>query len=317
VLHGAEALEPPVDPVIAQVVGALSAAGHETQTISVGTTIEPLITSLRAAEPDLVFNLTESFRDKSALDSNLAALLNLLELRYTGSSPSGLVLAGDKSLTKKLLSFHQIRTPEFATLYRGAVDHVGDLRFPLIVKPPQEDASIGITEQSVVRDVSELLSKIDELQAAYQSPVLVEEFIAGREFYVGVLGNQNARALPVIELHFRDRASNPLGIASFDVKWSEERDHETASIFPQDVPEELLARMQAIAVEAFHSLRLRDYARIDLRLNEAGEVFVIEVNPNCYLERNSEFARAAERAGIAYEALIPQIAELASARYAR
>jgi D-alanine-D-alanine ligase len=317
VLHGAEALEPPIDPVIEQVQSALTAAGHETTTIAVGDTIDPLISTLRTRAPDLVFNLTESFRDKSALDSNIAALLNLLELRYTGSSPSGLVLAGDKSLTKKLLSFHQIRTPEFATLYRGAADHVGDLRFPLIVKPPQEDASIGITEKSVVRDVSELLSRIDELQAAYQSPVLVEEFIAGREFYVGVLGNQNARALPVIELDFRDRKNNPLGIASFDVKWSEERDHETASVFPQNVPEELYNRMQSVALDAFHALRLRDYARIDLRVSDAGEVFVIEVNPNCYLERQSEFARAAERAGTPHPELIAQIAELAAARYAR
>jgi D-alanine-D-alanine ligase len=168
-----------------------------------------------------------------------------------------------------------------------------------------------------VRDVSDLLRMIDELQATYQSPVLVEEFIPGREFYVGVLGNQNAVALPVIELQFKDRTNNPHGIASFDVKWSETRDHETASIFPADVPKDLIERMQAIAVEAFHSLRLRDYARIDLRLSEAGEVFVIEVNPNCYLERNSEFARAAAQAGIAYEALVPQVAELANARYSR
>ncbi len=234
--------------------------------VAVGTSIEPIIANLRAAQPDLVFNLTESFNDKSALDSNLAALLNLLHLRYTGSSPSGLVLAGDKSLTKQLLGFHKIRTPEFATLYRGAADHVGELHFPLIVKPPQEDASIGINEKSVVRDVMELLRKMDELQAAYQSPILVEEFIAGREFYVGVLGNQNARALPVIELDFRDREKNPLAIASFDVKWAEERDHETASIFPEDLPEELATTMQTMAVDAFHALRLRDYARIDFRV---------------------------------------------------
>jgi D-alanine-D-alanine ligase len=142
VLHGAEALEPPVDPVIEQVQSALRTAGHETCAVAVGTSIEPLIASLRTITPDLVFNLTESFREKSALDSNLAALLNLLALRYTGSSPSGLVLAGDKSLTKKLLGFHQIRTPEFATLYRGAVDHVGDLRFPLIVKPPRSPSCV-------------------------------------------------------------------------------------------------------------------------------------------------------------------------------
>jgi len=317
VLHGADALEPPPDAVIEQVQSALTSAGHDTLTIAVGSSIEPIVANLRASAPDLVFNLTESFKDKSALDSSLAALLNLLGLRYTGSSPSGLILAGDKSLTKQLLGFHRIRTPEFATLYRGAVDHVGELRFPLIVKPPQEDASIGITEKSVVRDVTELLKRMDELQAAYQSPVLVEEFIAGREFYVGVLGNQNARALPVIELDFRDRTNNPHGIASFDVKWSETRDHETASIFPENLPEELVATMQATALDAFHALRLRDYARIDFRVNEAGEAFVIEVNPNCYLERNSEFARAAERAGIPYDDLVAQIAELAAARYAR
>jgi len=317
VLHGADALEPPADPVIEQVRGALEAAGHEATTLAVGRTIKPVVEQLQSAAPDLVFNLTESFREKSALDSSLASLLNLLQLRYTGSSPAGLMMAGDKSLTKKILSFHKIGTPQFATLYRGALDHAGDLRFPMIVKPPQEDASIGISEKSVVNDVGELLRKIDELQDAYQSPVLVEELIAGREFYVGVLGNASAQALPVIELEFSSDPENPHRIASFDVKWSAERDHTTRSVIPTDLDEKLTVRLQKSALDAFHALRLRDYARIDMRVNEAGDVFVIEANPNCYLEKNGEFARAADRAGIHYNDLIIRIVELASARYAR
>jgi D-alanine-D-alanine ligase len=315
VLHGADALEPPTDPVIEQVVQALQASGHEAQTLAVAAEIEPVVQSLRRHQPDLVFNLTESFRDKSALDSNLAALLNLLGLRYTGSSPAGLILAGDKSLTKKVLRFHGIATPDFATLYRGALDHVGELCFPVIVKPPQEDASIGISERSVVHDLASLLRRIDELQDVYRSPVLVEEFVAGREFYVGVLGNAHAEALPLVELEFVAAAEHGETVAGFDLKWDRDREGETRSIFPTDIPETLVQRMQHMALDAFHALRLRDYARVDLRLNERGAAFVIEVNPNCYLERGAEFARAAERTGIPYDALIERLVALAAARY--
>jgi D-alanine-D-alanine ligase len=201
-LHTADALEPPIDPVIEQLSGALRTLGHETESMVVDREVDALAGALRRHAPDLVFNLAESFRGKSALESNVAALLNLIDYRYTGSSPAGLFLAGDKSLTKKVLRFHGIQTPEFATLYRGAVDWAGDLTFPVIVKPPQEDASLGITSASVVREIKDLFARIDELQSEYQTPVLVEQFIEGREFYVGVLGNANPEALPVIELDF-------------------------------------------------------------------------------------------------------------------
>jgi D-alanine-D-alanine ligase len=145
VLHGADAAEAPEDPVLGQIESALRALDHEVTRVPVGGAIEQVVAALRSTDPGLVFNLAESFDGKSALESNVAALLNLLDLRYTGSSPAGLLMAGDKSLTKQVLGFQKIRTPEFATLYRGALDHAGDLRFPLIVKPPQEDASLGIT----------------------------------------------------------------------------------------------------------------------------------------------------------------------------
>ncbi len=323
VLHTAEALEPPADPVLDQICAALMSAGHTATLVAVESDVEPVVTSLRAAAPDLVFNLAESFGGKSALESNVAALLNLLGLRYTGSSPAGLLLAGDKSLTKKILRAHDIQAPKFTTLYRGALDLAGDLSFPLIVKPPQEDASIGITSSSVVQVLKELFGKIDQLQTEFQGPVLVEEFVDGREFYVGVLGNVTPEALPVIELDFSAMPAGRPRIASWEAKWGTdgqgagEEFAGTKSIFPEGVGEDLVKRMNSVAVECFQALRLRDYARIDLRVTASGEVYVIEVNPNCYLERESEFARAAERGGLTYDALIARIVDLASARYAR
>ncbi len=322
-LHTIDAAGPPPDPVLAQIEGVLTDAGHSTSRLMVDRTVEPLIAGLREAEPDLVFNFAESFDGKSALESNVAALLNLLGLRYTGSSPAGLIQAGDKTLTKKVLSFHGILTPRFASVYRGAVDWAGDIEFPLIVKPPQEDASLGITQKSIVRNVRDLLETMSALQAAYQSPALVEQFIDGREFYVGVLGNANARALPVIELDFSKFPTDRPRIASWEAKWGDAGDGKgaefdgTESIFPSDVPDELLQTMQRVALDAYGALRLRDYARIDLRVTPAGEVYVIEVNPNCYLEQSGEFARAAAQDGVPYPALIENIMELAAARYSR
>jgi D-alanine-D-alanine ligase len=328
-LHSCEALEPPVDPVIDQLASALESLNHHVTRVSTDTDVVPVVTALRKLQPELVFNLAESFAGRSALESNVAGLLNLLDFRYTGSSPAGLLVAGDKTLTKKVLRFHEIQTPDFATVYRGAVDWAEDIEFPVIVKPPQEDASIGITGSSVVNDLKELFDRIGSLQAEFKAPVLVEEFVDGREFYVGVLGNMEAEALPVMELDFSGLPAGAPRIASWEAKWGAdgsgagagaEKSEEfagTKSIFPTDLSEELVERMQRIAVEAFHALRLRDYARIDLRVAPDGEIFVIEVNPNCYLERKAEFARAAERNEISYHGLIARIVELAAARYAR
>jgi len=168
VLHSKDALDPPVDPLLGQLEAALAENGHTTRRLAVDDAVQPLIDELTREQPELVFNLAESFRGKSALESNVAALLNLLDLRYTGSSPAGLILAGDKTLTKKVLAFHGIQSAKFATMYRGQVDWSGDIKFPLLVKPPQEDASLGITQKSVVNDVKELLDVISSTQQEYQ-----------------------------------------------------------------------------------------------------------------------------------------------------
>ena len=323
ILHSADALEPPVDPVLAQISGVLERAGHETSLQVVLSDVVALATELRASEPELVVNLAEAFDGKSALESNVAALLNLLDLRYTGSSPAGLMLAGDKALSKKVLSFHSVLSPQFATVHRGDVEWAGDLSFPLIVKPPQEDASIGITRASVVNNVQELLEQMSEVQGRFQQPPLVEQFIDGREFYVGVIGNADARALPPMEMDFTGFPTDRPKIASWAAKWGDEGEDKgaeyagTRSILAKDLPPELDERLRKTALDAFHALRLRDYARVDMRATEAGEVYVIEVNPNCYLEESGEFARAAAADGMSYDALIGRLIELASARYAR
>jgi D-alanine-D-alanine ligase len=322
-LHTQDALEPPIDPVLDQIEAALRASGHESRRIVVDDAVEPVIASLTHERPDLVFNLAESFGGKSALESNVAALLNLLKLRYTGSSPAGLILAGDKTLTKKVLCFHGILTPRFATVFRGNVDWAGDINFPLILKPPQEDASLGITQKSIVHDIKELLESISSIQTEYESPVLAEEFIEGREFYVGVLGNSSAQALPIIELDFSKFPAGLPKIASWSAKWGDDGEGKgaefagTESVFPTDLSDELAERIKQVAVDAFRALRLRDYGRVDLRVTDAGQIYVIEVNPNCYLEAKSEFASAAAKDGIEYPTLINRIVELASARYSR
>ncbi|MBA2684249.1 MAG: ATP-grasp domain-containing protein [Gemmatimonadaceae bacterium] len=323
ILHSADAVEPPVDPVLAQIAGVLERAGHEIGFQIVMPDVVALATELRAAEPALVVNLAEAFDGKSALESNVAALLNLLDLRYTGSSPAGLMLAGDKALSKKVLSFHGVRSPEFATVHRGDVEWAGDLKFPLIVKPPQEDASIGITHASVVHNVQELLAQMGAVQGNFHQPPLIEEFIDGREFYVGVIGNADARALPPMEMDFTGFPTDKPRIASWAAKWGEDGDEKgeeyagTRTFVPNDLPPELDELLRKTALDAFHALRLRDYARVDMRVSESGEAYVIEVNPNCYLEESGEFARAAAADGMPYDALIGRIIELASARYAR
>jgi D-alanine-D-alanine ligase len=313
VLHDTER-----DEVVDEVADAVRAIGHDAMTLAFDDDVVGVATRLRGEAPELVFNLTESFAGASALDSSMASLLNLLHLRYTGSSHSGLMLAGDKVLAKRILSFHGIRTPEFAVLHRGAVENAEALQFPVIVKPPQEDASIGITTASVARDLNELLAAMDQIQRQHRGPILVERFIEGREFYVGILGNDEADALPPAELDMSGFPDGTPRVATWNAKWEAEDAASSGRIvFPEDLDPSAVDRMRQAAVESFRALRMRDYARVDIRLHGSGEPFVLEVNPNCYLARGEVFAEAAERTGLSYEALIGRIVDLAAGRYAR
>ena len=291
--------------------------------------VEPVIDALRATEPELVFNLAESFDGKSALESNVAALLNLLGLRYTGSSPAGLLMAGDKSLTKKVLGFHEILTPQFATLYRGALDLGGRSA----LSADREAAAGGRVarhhvEERGARHQGAVRRRWTRCSASSSRRCSSRSSSKGASSTSACSATRTPQALPVIELDFSGFPADRPKIASWEAKWGEggtggERRRARSSrarsrSFRRISTPELASAMQAVAVEAFHALRLRDYARIDLRVSPTGEIYVIEVNPNCYLERDGRVrARGGGAAGSTHEALIARIIELALARYAR
>ena len=279
---------------------------------------EKSLLELARIEADLVFNLTEAYAGDDSKEAHVAAFLDLLALPYTGAGPQALFLAQDKALAKKVFTFHGIRTPNFASSYRGKVDNVDDLQFPMIVKPGSEDGSVGIDAGSVVKTVKEMMERIAIVHEHFDSPALIEEFIEGREIYVGVLGSDKPEALPPVELDLSKLPKGMPRIAGKEVKWEKgtEAYDVTRAAVARDLPNELRARIQETALAAYATLGLRDYGRIDLRVTAKEEIYVIEANPNPWLAPEAELAMAAGLAGRSYVELIGQIVELALARYA-
>src|SRR5687768_14225545 len=267
-------------------------------------------------ECDLIFNLAESFGGNDTADYCIAAYMELLDKRFTGSGSHGLLYGQDKANAKKILEFHGIHTPVFARSYRGRLDFSHDLEFPVIVKPAREDRSIGIEFSSVVSSIRELMERMDWLHANFDSPVLIEEYIDGREMYVGVLGNDKAEALPVVELDLSKLPDGTPRIAAAEVKWGKgtKAYRDTKSAIATDLPEEIVQTLQQTAVAAYQALELRDYGRVDMRLQPDGRVHVIEVNPNPWLSSRAEFAMAARKSGRTYPQLVEEIIELATTR---
>jgi D-alanine-D-alanine ligase len=265
---------------------------------------------------DLVFNLCESFGGDSTADFKVAAFLELLGKKYTGSGTHGLMLAQDKATAKKIFAFHGITTPLFGKYLRGRLDFTHDMDFPVIVKPAREDGSIGIEFSAVVNSIRELAERMDWLHQHFDSPVLVEEYIEGREMYVGVIGNEKPETLPVIELDLSKLPEGTPRIAGAEVKWGKgtKAYKDTKSAIATDLPEETVAALNQAAVSAYKALELRDYGRIDMRLQADGRVHVIEANPNPWLASRAEFAMAARKSGRTYTELIEEIVELATAR---
>jgi D-alanine-D-alanine ligase len=265
---------------------------------------------------DLIFNLTESYAGDDTMDKNIAAYLEMLHIPYTGGGPQALYLAQDKSLAKKIFDFHKIKTPDFATSYKGRTDHSHDIEFPLIVKPVAEDGSIGIDNGSVVDSVKELMERIHYIHEEFDSPALIEEYIEGREIYAAILGNDDPEMFPLIELDLSKLPKGTPKIAGQDVKFFRETEayKVTKSAPVDDLDEETTQRLQDVALSAYRALKLRDYGRIDMRLNKKGEVYVIEANPNPWLASGAEFSMAAKKAGYSYMEMIDKIAKLAYAR---
>lgn len=298
-----------------EVADVLTRQGHEPVMVELDGTSKSLL-ALARLDCDLVFNLTESFGDDDTADFKIAGFLELLGKRYTGSGTHGLMLAQDKAIAKKIFAFHGIRTPVFAKSFRGRLDFSHDLHFPVIVKPAREDGSIGIEFSAVVSSIKELMERIDWLHQHFDSPVLIEEYVEGRELYVGVLGNDKPEALPIIELDLSKLPEGTPRIAAAEVKWGKGTDayRDTKSVIPTDLPEETVAAAQRTAVAAYQALELRDYGRVDMRLQADGTAQVIEVNPNPWLSSRAELAMAARKAGRTYPQLVMEIVNLALGR---
>jgi len=298
-----------------EIFEALEKLGHEPFYQVLDGTKQSLF-GLARCGADLVFNLTESYAGDDTMDGNIAAYMDLLKIPYTGTGPRGLFLGQDKSVAKKLFQFHGVRTPIFATSYKGMLDHSHDIEFPLIVKPTSEDGSIGIDGDSVVGSVKELMERIHYIHEEFDSPALIEEYIDGREIYGAVLGNSSPEVLPLIELDLSKLPKGTPRVAGQDVKF--ERDTEayklTKSAPAEDLDEETVEKLKETAALAFSALKFRDYGRIDMRLNKKKEVYVIEANPNPWLASSQEFAMAAKKSGRSYTQLIGEIVDFAWAR---
>jgi D-alanine-D-alanine ligase len=307
------------DPVVPQVARTLRRLAHRVSVLGVHGDVKRLITGLSRRKPELVFNLMEMFGDNVFGDIPVTGLLELLRLRYTGSGPGELYLSQDKGLTKKLLAFEDILYPRYAVFSRqAAFETGGNLRMPLFVKPLRSDASIGIGGKSLVHDAVALMERVAVIHKELDDSALAEEYIEGREFYVGVLGNGQPKALPPVEVDFTGFPEGVPKVMDSKAKWDERsKEYKGTKSVIANLPDELRARLQKVAVDAYRALRVRDYGRVDLRLTDTGEIYVLEVNASCYLEKSGEFAMAAAASGLDYQRLIERIVNLAMERLER
>jgi D-alanine-D-alanine ligase len=307
------------DQVVPQVARTLRRLGHRVSVLGVHGDVKRLTAGLSRRRPELVFNLMEMFGDNVFGDIPVTGLLELLGLRYTGSGPGELYLSQDKGLTKKLLAFENILYPRYAVFWRQAsFETGGNLRMPLFVKPLRSDASLGIGGKSLVHDANALMERVAAIHRELDDAALAEEYIEGREFYVGVLGNTQPKALPPVEVDFTGFPEGVPKVMDSKAKWDERsKEYKGTKSIVASLPDELRARLQKVAVDAYRALRVRDYGRVDLRLTDTGEIYVLEVNASCYLEKSAEFAMAAAASGLDYPRLIERIVNLASERLQR
>jgi D-alanine-D-alanine ligase len=307
------------EAVVPQVAKALRSLGHRVSILGSHGNVKRLTAGLSRRKPDLVFNLMEMFGENIFGDIPVAGLLDLCGLKYTGSGPGELYLSQDKGLTKKLLAFEDILYPRFLVFSRGeAFETGGNLRMPLFVKPLRSDSSLGIGGKSLVHDAVALMERVAYIRKELNDSALAEEYIEGREFFVGVLGNAQAKALPPVEVDFTGFPEGVPKVLDSKAKWDERsKEYKGTKSVLANLPDELRARLQKVAVDAYRALRVRDYGRVDIRLTETGEIYVLEVNASCYLERSSEFAMAAAAAGMDYPQLIERIVQLALERYGK
>jgi D-alanine-D-alanine ligase len=263
--------------------------------------------------PDVIFNLVESFRSDQHLEAPVAGLFELHGIPFTGAPSFTLGLCLRKGMTKKLLLQQRIPTPRFKLLPSPAVPRRHGLHYPIIVKPARHDASVGVLPHSVVTDFGQLTERVKEVFNEFKVPVLIEEFVEGRELHVSIWGNEKPEVLPILEYDFSELPEDHPNIITYDVKWNplNQAYHKVHARCPAVLPRTLERRVKEVALAAYRETRCRDYARIDMRLSVDNKPYVLEVNPNPDLTSGVSFMECAEKAGHTFSRAVARIVEMA------
>lgn len=289
---------------------ALLENGHAVRLLGLYNDIGILFEEIKEHKPDVVFNLVEVFNQKTHLDKNVAGVLEMLGIPYTGASPASLFVCGNKALTKEILSFHRIKTPRFYTFYRGRrVWLAKRLRLPLIVKPLAEEASRGISQASIVDDEKAMIERVRFIHENMKNDAIVEEYIDGRELYASVLGTRLIKILPLREMKFGELGEDEPRVATYKAKWDDEyrKRWGIKNVFAGRLSDGLTERIQEVCKRAYRALNMECYARFDIRIRPDNRIYIIEVNANPSLDYDDELVQSAERGGVPHTKLIQKI----------
>jgi len=301
---------------IYKIVKALQEEGFDAFSYNLQGRFENLIGLFEKRRPDLIFNLVESFNDSSLKDMMVTGVFEMLGISYTGSIPLTLGICQRKGLTKQILLANGIPTPRFRLMAGGNILNRHGLHYPLIVKPGREDGSIGVENESVIHNFKELKKRFEYIWKEFHQPVLLEEFIDGRELNVSILGSEEPLILPISEVDFSTMPESFNNILTYQAKWEPRHEtyHRTIPICPTHLPKKVEKRVKEIALKAYQIMGCRDYARIDIRLDKKNTPFVLEVNPNPYLSEGMGLMRSAEANGLSFGQTLRMIVEFALGR---
>lgn len=295
------------------VVAGLRDLEHDVRILGLSTDLGVLRDTILEWKPHISFNLLEEFHGVSVYGAHVVSFLELMRQRYTGCNPRGLLLAYDKALSKKILSYHRIRIPRFAVFpRRKAVRRPPELRFPMLVKSMTEEGSYGLAQASIVSNEEKLRERVEYLHGQLNTDAIAEEYIEGRELYVAIIGNRRLRTLPVLELDFGTMPEGAHLIATDRVKWNHEyqKKHGIKITLPRNLAPELVKKLERTGKRIYRILSLSGYARIDFRLKPDGELYVLEANPNPDISYGEEMSQGAAAIGMSYEDLIQRILTL-------
>ncbi|RIL12480.1 MAG: D-alanine--D-alanine ligase [Proteobacteria bacterium] len=295
------------------VIEGLKSLGHEVQTIGLTDNLDLLTKANTEFKPHIAFNLLEEFNGKVYYMPHVVSYLECIRLPYTGCNPRGHTIADDKALSKKILSYHSISVPSFAVFPRGGKTfRPKDLTFPLIVKSMTDHGSVGISQASVVYDEDKLLERVKFVQESTDGDAIAEEYIEGREIYVGVIGNYRLQTLEPWELIIENLPEGAVHIASGHVKWNQayQKRAGVRTEAAKDISDEQRSTLDRVSKEIYRTLCMSGYARLDYRVKADGQCYLLEANPNPNIAKEEDFALAAKVIGLDYPDLLQKIVNL-------